>query len=176
MNTVTKLAASASLVLATNLSAAALLDVTATLSAEITGLGSGSQSGTAVGTYDTETQILTLASTYEVVNTGTFSGSMDQTGETIIDFGSLSGSNEVLTCEKTGGTFNLCSFVPSGPQTLSSVSGDWESFVAVSQYSGATTTQTWTVVGSPVPVPAAAWLFATALIGLSGIARRRTAA
>lgn len=175
MKTLATFASSAILAVAASTASAAVVDVTYSLNATITGAGTGSQTGTGVGTYDTATQLLTLTTTYSVSNSGLISGSMDQTGQTLVDFSTLTGSNEVLTCNKTSGLFDLCSFVPSGPQPIS-VTGTWDSFVAVSTFSGATTTQNWAVTSvSPIPVPAAAWLFGSAVMGLVGIGRRRKA-
>ena len=180
MKKITTLASAVVLSMVAGSSFAAVLDVDATLSATITGAGTGTQTGTGTGTYDTATQILSLDTTYRVSNSGLASGVMDQTGKTIIDFSAMSGSNEVLTCNKVSGFLNLCSFVPSGPQALETITGTWESFQAISVYSGATTTQNWEVTSltpppSTVPVPASAWLFGSALLGLTGAARRRIA-
>ncbi len=176
------LASSVVLAMAANSSFAALYDVEVNLLGTVSGGGGGTQSGTGFGVYDDVTQIMTLSYDARVVANGLFGlgrGTMDQTYEGIFNFSSLTGTNEVLSCSNVSGS--ACSFVPDGPQTLQSVSPiNWDllTFVTTSTYTVATTTQNWTITSyqaqaPEVPLPAAAWLFGSALAGLAGVARRR---
>jgi hypothetical protein len=52
----------------------------------------------------------------------------------------------------------------------------WSALVVGGPFNGVTGNWTITGVVSAVPVPAAAWLFGSGLLGLVGVARRRRAA
>lgn len=180
------LASSVVLSIAASSSHAALYDVALDLNATVSGGGGGSQTGSAVGTYDDITKIMTLDFSATVVANGFFGigkGTMNHTGQSIFNFsGTPSGTNEVLTCVDVSGS--NCGSVPAGPQALQSVSAlsaeaVGGTFQSVSVYLIATTTQNWTITAfdaQPVPVPAAAWMFGSALLGLTGVARRKAKA
>ena len=55
-------------------------------------------------------------------------------------------------------------------------SATWSATVVGGAFDGQVGSWTLTGVATPVPVPAAAWLFGSGLIGLVGVARRRRAA
>jgi hypothetical protein len=176
------LASSVVLTMAANTASAALFDVQVNLSGTVVGGGGGSQSGTGFGVYDDVTQIMTLFYDARVVANGIFGlgrGTMDQSYKGIFNFSNLTGTNEVLSCTNISGT--ACSLVPTGPQTLQSVSPiNWDlmTFITTSTFTIATTTQNWTITSfqpqaPEVPLPAAAWLFGSAIAGLAGVARRR---
>lgn len=91
-----------------------------------------------------------------------------------------SGSTSTITsCANNGGLLNGCSsIVLNTPGSFDSVSGTvtvsgGSTNLASSQTnSGATTSATYTLTPT-VPLPAAAWLFGSGIMGLAGAARRR---
>lgn len=184
MKKLTTLASSLVLSVAAGAAHAAIYDVTVDVSGVVSGGGGGTQTGSGYGTYDDSTQVMTLTTDATVVANGLFGfgkGTMDQTFTSYFDFDSLSGTNQVTSCSNISGT--ACSLTPTNAQTLDSVSPiDWNAmtFTTVSTYTIATTTQNWTITSfesqSQIPVPAAAWLFGSALLGLTGVARRKNAA
>ncbi len=169
-------AAASALALSAGTASAAIIDVTAELSATITGIATGTQTGTGVGTYDTDTQILTLNMEYEVDTTfGPLQVLQDQTSIVIIDFSAapIGGTNEITSCVDNG-TYAGCAAVPVGQVAFGTVAGTWEAFETTGSFAGANTIQNYTI--SAVPVPAAVWLFGSALLGLTGVTRRRAKA
>jgi len=182
MNKLMMIATSIFLAMSANSSFAAMYNVEVNLLGSVSGGGGGSQTGSGFGIYDDVTQVMTLSYDATVVANGLFGigkGTMQQAYEGIFNFSTLKGTNEVLACTNISGS--SCNLVPSGPQTLKSVSPiNWSlmTFVTTSTFSIATTTQNWTITSfeaqaPEVPIPAAAWLFGSAVVGLAGVARRR---
>lgn len=175
------LASSVVLSIAASSSYAALYDVELTMTGSISGGGGGSLFGSATGTYDDVTEIMNLTFAQEVTSNGFFGigqGVADQTGVSVWDFAANTGTNTVNTCVNSSG--NSCNQVPVGePQTLQSLTDinfNTMTFTATSFYLVATTTTNWTITSytpQVVPVPAAAWLFGSALLGLTGLKRRK---
>ncbi len=171
---------SAALALAASSTHATLYNVEVDLDAVVSGGGGGSQTGSGSGVYDDVTEVMTLTSEARVVANGMFgigAGTMEHEYESEFDFSTNTGTNSLISCVNVSGS--ACSFTPvgEGPEALDSVSDinfDTMQFETVSTFSIATTTQTWTITKfEPVPVPAAAWMFGSALLGLAGVARRR---
>ena len=100
-----------------------------------------------------------------------------------VDLNNLTASYRNTSCLLTSGGVDPCgSAMVNEDNPANSVSIDtWNSseiiFTTVDVASGATVTTDWTVaIGeeiSEVPVPAAAWLFGSALLGLANIGRRK---
>jgi hypothetical protein len=89
------------------------------------------------------------------------------------------GTNEITSCGGSGAGF-ACGTIPlSTPSPWSGVvSGAYTTqfdFVSGPDLGGNTLTITETInyTASAIPVPAAAWLFGSALVGLAGIGRKR---
>lgn len=102
--------------------------------------------GTSSGTFDQ----WTTGSQTSLVRTGAFGSGITKTGSVLVDNGS-------------GGW--------TGTLIASSNIGDaWGSSFSGIQY---TEEMNITLTASPIPVPAAAWLFGSGLLGLVGVARRR---
>ncbi len=103
------------------------------------------------------------------------SGTVDGSGNLVITADSHTGT---MTCSL--GLLVACNgALLLGPDGLRDVTGTFflqgdGSYVLtqVSEGGGGDTHETWRVA-SPVPVPAAAWLFGSALLGLVGIGRKR---
>lgn len=180
MKNITTVVSSLALSIAAATAQATVYDVTLDMSGSVSGGGGGSLFGTGVGTYDDATEIMTFTFDQEVTSNGLFGigkGVAQQVGDSVYNFATNSGTNTITGCSQISGS--SCGFVPlDQPQTLQSLSDiDFNAmtFVGVSKYQVATTTQNWTITSftpQVVPVPAAAWLFGSALLGLVGVNRR----
>lgn len=95
------------------------------------------------------------------------------TGLSADDSGTIDFTNFAITWSTTGGTIYPID-VANGYQTIAVSGGNVDLTWGGNSGIGATD---WTFSGSyevaPIPVPAAAWLFGSALLGLVGVARRR---
>jgi hypothetical protein len=173
--------------ISTILAASALTLVAAQASAvtyDISGTGSNSNSKTA---YANTTN--TFSGTAELVGT-TMTATMTQTSNggflvleqtRIFDVLSGFGSNEITSCGGSGATL-ACGSVPLGTSPWGgAVSGSYVTdFLYIEDIGSADpstvnqlTITEQIVYTQAVPVPAAAWLFGSALVGLAGIGRKR---
>ncbi|MCX2980977.1 VPLPA-CTERM sorting domain-containing protein [Halieaceae bacterium IMCC14734] len=135
-----------------------------------TGTGAFDDSGTLTISQDTYTNIPAFYATATVTATAVYGGSI--TGTTWTADGTQLG--ETSACV---GAALICSTLPVGeapaPGTnpIFSVDintgGSWSTFTPGIVNINATATL------SPVPLPAAAWLFGSALLGLAGVSRKR---
>ena len=160
---------------------AAVINVSASFTGTMTGAAVGTQTGTGTGTYDDSTGILTLDTAYTInaVAYGVLPVQQNQTALTVANFNTNIATTTIYTCQTLPGYSDLCGNVPLNAPTNSSItSGNYLSFVSSASNSGANVITTWTITPevSEVPVPAAAWLFGSALLGLTGVSRRRKAA
>ncbi|WP_101758710.1 VPLPA-CTERM sorting domain-containing protein [Oceanicoccus sp. KOV_DT_Chl] len=174
-------------------SQAALFDVSVAISGTTSGAAiggaTGSTTGSGSGTLDTGTGVISFSS---VSNATTPVTNAFVYGVATVDTIGLSSSTTATDCVENGGLLPTCPNVPlnvSGPiGNLSEVyggsatgTGDIFTLVAVGdQGSGITSNNSYTfTIGaeqvSEVPVPAAAWLFGSAIVGLAGIGRKRKA-
>ncbi len=165
------------LVLATfaSTSSAELIYLTLHLNGTISGGGTGIQVGTGHSAYyDTVSEILTVdwLLLETVTATGMPEGTSLQQGTSIFDFSTLTSTTQIDSCAVQSGT-NICQFLDFTPQD-GVISGTWESFNNAYAYGGANYDQDW-FIGTEVPVPAAAWLFGSALLGLGAMKRARAA-
>ncbi len=173
MNKVTTFASAAVLALAAGQASAALINVTAVITGNATGAGTSATTGSGTGVYDDVADVLTLNYTQQQDTTapGYAVGVMELTGTVVVDFGAGTAVNTPASCTSISG-FDACFAAEIGiANPANSLSGDWLAFTTVDSVSGATATINYAV--TPVPVPAAAWLFGSGLLGLAGVARRR---
>ena len=150
----------------------------------ITGIATGTGAGSGTGTFDdagtltissdTFTNIPAFAATATVTSSTTYNGTITGTtftsdGTTAADTIACTGA--ALICGQLG---TLPTTGVAGTSTVFAVDintgGGWTD-VTVNGPVNLNTTSTL----SPVPVPAAAWLFGSALLGLAGVSRKRKA-
>ena len=162
-------------------SMAAVIDVTATATGGSTFNGgpAGTFVGGATGTFDDVTGVLTLNYLLTTEASSPIVTTAELEGVVTVNTFDLTGNNDLDKCTTLSG-FNTCSFLGKDPNPYESVSlsvlENGDLFVTTfdqDDATGATQTIEWTV--TPVPVPAAAWLFGSALLGLTGVARRKRA-
>jgi hypothetical protein len=151
------------------------LSVTGMVSGDINSTIDGSGTGNLDGNLMTFSFTALLDITDEFLNGSVFA---DYFG--IIDLDAVSGNITGSNCVFASGPDDLCDFIIlGGPSDLfvvgvSAISGP--SIVVTShedQGNGLVTDTIFTFTTSEVPVPAAAWLFGSALIGLAGIKRKK---
>ena len=173
----TVLAASALAVVGAQANAALLFDsVTVIDGPALTVAGGGI--GTGTGTFGAAS--LTINS---VVTTATNLAAPATIASTSTYNGTITGG--IFTADGTGtatsvctGDAQVCGGIVSGPITagdlfsVATSGGSWTS--SATQYNGLIAVDTTSTL-SAIPVPAAAWLFGSALMGLVGMARRRKA-
>jgi len=179
-------ASAVTLFLVSAASQAAIIPVNISVAGTIAGAAAGTSNGTYTGTYNDATgQILASGSINPLTAyTNAIIG-------TNIDVTDLTGTSTVTSCSSAPGVFiDLCAGnagygvpptnigdVSSMPITVNTVDSSGNgSFTTVSVSANATVTSVYTVAAvTEVPVPAAAWLFGSAILGLVGVARRRKA-
>jgi hypothetical protein len=116
-----------------------------------------------VGT-PTAAQYLENNATYAAVGSADYLGANNNLGRSwaqALPFDTTGGIDDVLT-------FNLMVKPNVGAQQISQFVGLWDLDLATK-----TLTYSYTAPTPEVPVPAAAWLMGSALVGLAGVARRR---
>ncbi|WP_101759882.1 VPLPA-CTERM sorting domain-containing protein [Oceanicoccus sp. KOV_DT_Chl] len=168
-------------------SQAALLEVSLSINGTVSGAAiggaTGSITGSGMGALDSNTGIISFSSVVNSVTPVTnvfihYVGTIDTIAQTT--------SYISTACIEGGGILPNCGGRLLGyPEVIGHVSetfsgaasgvGDVLTLVAVSDWGSgisAVTTYTFTVP-NPVPVPAAAWLFGSALVGLAGIKRKK---
>ena len=132
--------------------------------------------GSLVG--DTATGLLSFS--FDLfVNSSLIGDQASLTGTSVLDLGASTLITTLHTCSDANG--KICSGIFSagtpdnGVDTLSiNFDGiDTFSYISTDHNNGTTTTIDGTIQLAPVPLPAAAWLFGSALIGLAGIRRHR---
>jgi hypothetical protein len=121
--------------------------------------------------FDTHSSTLTWSGDGSAGSFAAFSYTFHLTGNQVAagTFFDWSGNNgipvlTIYSCD-TGGSPNACTGA-SLPMATAPFPGQQPGF-------NGTTTTDFPVSGSPVPVPAAVWLFGSGLVGLVGVARRR---
>lgn len=166
---------------------AALYDVSVIIDGVVSGALDGTVSGMAVGTFDSQTNDLLFSGAYNLV----VPSIADITVGTDWVVNGLNGTQTGTSCSSSG-SFDLCAGIPAfniPPFPLNTPADMGLTVNTVSNGSGLLTAGftlgsgsnltyvdiSYSLVGSPVPVPAAAWLFGSALLGLVGAGRRRTA-
>jgi len=169
------------------LSAAAAQAAVLPLTVDINGTTSGADSGTTVGAgfggLDTATFDLTWTAT-STITSGYTNGTV--TSQTTFNLLSGVGTTTVTNCVNNGGTLiDLCTqialntpaatnlVVGSAPQQLPIILIDSSTVNSPVGDIFANTTYTFNLPAPEVPVPAAAWLFGSALVGLAGVGRKR---
>ena len=179
---------------------ASILTFDAGLSTDIINVAgaNGHISGVGTATLDTATGVLdiSLVDTNNTVIAGTGGvTSSTVTNQHLVLTGVLSGSaftwtsgvNTLSNCVGTGGYgFIMCGSTPAGPQpfaadqnpiTVGLAFGGLTNFSSTVVQNGTNVTTNYTLTNTTptpaVPVPAAAWLFGSGLLGLAGTARRR---
>ena len=179
-------------------SQAALFNVSASGSTSIVGAASGSSNGSGVGILDTDTGILTfsLSSTslteFGAVGSGAIATDLDLEIDYSFDLGAVSGTSTATSCLQNGGLVaNACNNVAIGVASdagLTALNGSYAAIGDAFSLDGVTTAGGGAVTNtavysftvdsavSEVPVPAAAWLFGSALLGLAGVGRKRKVA
>ena len=164
-------------------------DVVQTSSTSGAASGTGTLNGT--GTWDDSTGavVITSAGTNNITvgpttYALTITAEADFSGNTGSPFAPTSGQNALTSCSDTVGGF-LCNQSGVGTFTaFSSVGGSFDATggtltsvsINGSGSQSATTDTTYNISNvnvSAVPLPAAAWLFGSGLVGLAGVARRR---
>lgn len=169
---------------------AAVIAVTVDINGTAYATADSTITGTATGTYDNVTGEFSFTGTYNSVSQySNYSADAIWTGS------GLSATQENTSCTHNSGIVNACnglaSFnVPPLPinspydigleQNTLDAGGNGILYsnylVNEGQTSEANYQVTYTITGGPVPevpVPAAAWLFGSALVGLSGLAKRK---
>jgi hypothetical protein len=153
---------------------------------DIIGLFTGSGVGTGSGSFDTNGE-LTVAS--EVATSipalglpGTVTASSVYSGSIVGNLWTYSGTSQTTFAGCTGNGA-LCSNVTLGTGALSTgnavftldilTGGSWFTSSTIATISTLNVDHSLAVAA--VPVPAAAWLFGSALLGLAGVARKRKA-
>lgn len=144
--------------------------------------GGGASSGTgsfgaatltinSVGTTNTN-----LAGTATLTTTSIYNGTI--TGSTFTADGT--GSSQILCTGSSQTCGNVAGGAFTGGDMFTVDTATGGSWVATgTQYNGLITTTSTSVLtpqGGEVPLPAAAWLFGSALLGLAGVSRKRKAA
>ncbi|MFV8816199.1 VPLPA-CTERM sorting domain-containing protein [Haliea sp. E17] len=182
MNKVKTFASAAVLALAAGQASAAVIDVTAVITGIASGGGAYSETtGSAIGTYDDVSQILTLNYTQQQDTSAPVYavGVMELSGQVIVDFSGVTPSAQISVTDCNGiSGFDACFASGSGTglHPTDTAYGTWTSFTTETLSSGANAVINYAVTPSAVPLPAAAWLFGSGLLGLAGVARRRKAA
>lgn len=178
-------ASAASLLLA-SASQAALISVNIDVAGTIAGLAAGTSNGAYSGTYNDATGQILASGT-----TNPLTAYTDATVGSSIDVTGLVGTNTVTSCTNNGAPLiDLCLGnvgygvpaindsigIPSAmPLTSNSVDSSGNGVFTTVDMSNPSATVSLTYTVAAVPVPAAAWLFGSALLGLTGVARRRKA-
>ncbi|WP_101756745.1 hypothetical protein [Oceanicoccus sp. KOV_DT_Chl] len=142
---------------------AALIDIGAQITSD-----DNSVTGSAIGTYNTDTSQILFASESIFVTQdyyGAITADVDITG--------TDGLINVTDCADLGGATNVCleiwmNYWLDYEVLSNSVNTDGFGGITVSNYGAILTYNV-----APVPVPAAAWLFSSALIGLAGLKRKK---
>ena len=187
------LAATATLALSASYSHAALYNLNVNWLTSVTGCSNCSGNGSGAGTWDTATNIIAF--------TGTEAMHIDFNDGTAISDGSVTRAfkidtdaliyNYVTTACNDGGANTICGsaaqeigaerplgdkiymMTPTQQQTTGFV---WDGVRAIRTLQTSVQYRQFTfsdVTLAPVPVPAAAWLFGSGLLGLAGAARKR---
>jgi len=186
MKVIQSLLAVSILTIAGAASAATVGTYNASSTTSITGATTGSGTASGTGSLD-DSGVLTLLLNGTTVtgftnttngSTATFNGTYNSgTG----DFTATSGSSLITSCVNNGGIIDGCSSPTfagvGGVTTFLTLSGTVNATTGghidiTASSNGANINSTYTVTPT-VPVPAAAWLFGSGLLGLAGTARRR---
>ncbi len=156
----------------------------------LSGSGSGVLTDWDVGLYDPETGLVDIDFIYEgdVLQYG-LGSNISLFGTAVIDLQNKTGTYSLNACTEHEGFGGACSFQPVGFDLAYDSIGDLEHvetwggadrFTAEFNYAGINYSQVWYIASlefeppTPVPVPAAAWLFGSALLGLLGLKSRKS--
>lgn len=174
------------LMLASITAHAAIIPMNLTIEGTRTGFDPGTLTGSGTGSFNTVTMTLSWDG-FNHLSTEYLNAFVDDTAWFNLD--SYVGEITAVTCTNNDGPINMCMSVAFLPQLLRGVSvlkntgteiilNHLHVFEAVagSPSTEITIDTTYTFfLAQPVPIPAAAWLFGSALIGLVGIGRKRRA-
>lgn len=188
MNTISRLIASLAMVAFTSVSHAALYDISVNIDGTVSGGLNGTVTGSAIGTFDSLTNQLLFSGNYNLVVPSVAN----------IDVGTdwnvngLTGTQTATSCSSSG-LFNLCTGVQAfnipplplnqaadmGLTANTVIDGFGNLTAGFTLGSGSNLTYVdidYAITGSlaTVPVPAAAWLFASSLVGLVGLRRKHS--
>ena len=195
MNKITTFGAALALALAGGAANAATIGTfDVSMSGTISGPVSGTFDGSGTGTLDDSGTLTLNYSSHSTTsytdmttdNTDVFSGTWDG----VNTLSGTSGTTTSNSCQNNGGAINGCNYLTTGQtNSYDSVSdpivfdlnmGGTTTFEAsrTDSSTGAVSDMNFTLNTtsanvSPVPLPAAAWLFGSSLVGLGGVCRRR---
>ena len=176
MNNLIKTLSIPALVIFASASQAALYDVSIDISGDISGNTTGTISGAATGTYDNISGDLVFTGSLETVIPAF---NMDTIFGTEGTINGTSGSVVYTSCDPNGGN-NFCGLTTlNSPLDVAFNSNTVDAtgngvITSVLSNGNSTSNITFSVSAAPVssvPVPAAAWLFGSALLGLGGVRR-----
>lgn len=170
-----------------SVSQAAVVAITVDISGTAYATSNSAIIGTATGTYDNVTGQFTFNGTYNAA-----SGFSNYDADAIWTGTGLSATQENTSCTHNSGLVNACAGLAAygvpplpinAPYDIGLASNSLDAggngvlysdyVVNVGTSAEANYQVTYTISGSPVPVPAAAWLFGSAVLGLVGVGRKR---
>ena len=129
------------------------------------------------GTGDLTGGVLTYALT-QTTNLGLYGTAVVEMTGTWTDGNPGAGTTNILSCTGAAIACGQISIGDQGPSASVGPLSMSETDVTVFTVAGDNTIgdMTWTITPSAVPVPAAAWLFGSAILGLVGVGRRKSKA
>lgn len=171
--------ASSALFLSATAAQAAIVPFTVDINGTTSGGDSGTTVGSGIASLDTATLQLTWTAT-SVITSGYTNGTV--TSQTTYNLATQIGTTTVTNCVNNGGTLiDLCTQIAIGvPEATNLITASAPGVNPIILIDSSTvaspvgdifanTTYTFTAV----PVPAAAWMFGSALVGLAGVGRKR---
>lgn len=182
-----KFVAASALLSLTTLSQAAIIPVSVDIAGTAYATANSVIVGTATGTYDSVSGVFTVSGSYNAD-----SGFSDYDADATWTGSGLSVTQENTSCTNNGGLLNAClglaaynvpPLLLNTPYDIGVTTNTLDAggngilfsdyMVNVGTAGEANYQVTYTFTGQPVPVPAAAWLFGSALLGLVGVSRKR---
>lgn len=159
------------------------LDINGASIASVSAVGSGDVDTTG-GIFNSAsfayTSTVTSAADAGLLSTVTGTLDIDSAGNVTDTITGCSDSGTTLSCPSvTVGSFTTTALTTFDVADLSSLTFEWFVYAQVAALGYLDSTQAYsytaTPVASAVPVPAAAWLFGSAVLGLCGVGRARSA-